>query len=74
MRKGKHEDPKRTKEIKGAPESKRIIVLMWISTHKKLQIKLNNISEAQKTLDLVKRINPSTNGLAKMEEELSTLK
>jgi O-antigen ligase len=39
-----------------------------------IQIKLNNISEAQKTLNLVKRINPSTNGLAKMEEELSTLK
>jgi tetratricopeptide (TPR) repeat protein len=39
-----------------------------------IQIKLNNINEAEKTLDLVKRINPSTNGIAKMEEELSTLK
>lgn len=39
-----------------------------------IQLMLNNIREAQKTLDLVKRINPSTNGLAKMEEELSTLK
>ena len=39
-----------------------------------IHLKLNNIGEAGKTLDLIKQINPSTNGLAKMEEELSTLK